>query len=104
MSKESILNAYKAFPSETEIVTDPICKDNIHEFCREIYEEGYVKGAKNTIEKAVEWLKAHIDIPKDVAVNENGEPLADSYISYAMERLETANRIVEDFKSAMEQE
>ena len=55
------MNAYKAFPSEAEIVTDPICKDNIHEFCREIYEEGYVKGEKNTIEKAVEWLKENAD-------------------------------------------
>ena len=65
---------------------------------------GYDFGVEDAIERAVDWLKDHINIPQNVAVNEDGEPFADSYIAYAKERLETANRICEDFKKAMEQE
>lgn len=62
------------------------------------YKTGYMCGAKEFADKAVTWLRDRINIPYDVAADENGEPLADSYIDYAKKRLDTANEIIEEFK------
>ena len=62
---------------------------------------GYDLGEEDTIERAAAWLKDRINIPKEVAVTEDGEPYADSYIAYAKERLEVANAIIEEFKKAI---
>lgn len=53
------------------------------------------------IEKACEYINKLIDIPHNIDCADNGEPLADSYIDYAKERLEVANKIIEDFKEYM---
>lgn len=66
------------------------------------YKEGYEHGEKDTIERAIKWLMDRVNIPCDVETNEEGEPLADSYIDYAKKRLEAANEIAEDFRKAME--
>lgn len=62
---------------------------------------GYDLGEEDTIERAVAWLKDRINIPQEVAVNEDREPYADSYIAYAKKRLEVANAIIEEFKNAI---
>jgi len=56
------------------------------------------------IEKAKEWFIEHVNIPQDVETNEDGEPLADSYIKYAKARFDAANEIFENFKNYMEGE
>ena len=67
------------------------------------YKSGYMCGAKEFTEKAINWLRDRVNIPYTVETNEDGEPLADSYIDYAKKRLEAANEIIEQFiKSKME--
>jgi len=56
------------------------------------------------IEKAKEWFIEHVNIPQDVETNDDGEPLADSYIKYAKARFDAANEIFENFKNYMEGE
>lgn len=51
------------------------------------------------LRKAKEWFIEHVNIPQDVATNEDGEPLADSYINYAKERFNAANEMFENFKN-----
>ena len=66
--------------------------------------EGYEQAEKDTIKRAIKWLMDRVNIPYDVETNDDGEPLADSYIDYAKKRFEVANEIVEDFRKAMEEE
>ena len=61
------------------------------------YKSGYMLGAKEFSEKAVNWLRDRINIPYEVETNEDGEPMADSYIDYSKKRLEAANKIIEEF-------
>ena len=56
------------------------------------------------IEKACEYINKLIDIPHNIECADNGEPLANSYIDYAKERLEVVNKIIEDFKKYMKGE
>jgi lysozyme family protein len=67
------------------------------------YKSGYMKGVKDIYEKASQWLKDRVNIPYTVETNEDGEPLADSYIDYAKKRLEAAEEIISEFKKAMEE-
>ena len=67
------------------------------------YKSGYMCGAKEFTEKAINWLRDRVNIPYTVETNEDGEPLADSHIDYAKKRLEATNEIIEEFiKSMME--
>ena len=68
------------------------------------YRAGYEQAEKDTIKRAIKWLMDRVNIPYDVETNEDGEPLADSYIDYAKKRLEAANEIADDFRKAMEVE
>lgn len=65
------------------------------------YKSGYMCGAKEFTEKAINWLKERVNIPYDVETNEEGEPLAGSYIDYAKKRLEAANEIIDEFLKFM---
>lgn len=65
------------------------------------FKSGYMLGVKEFTEKAKDWLRDRVDIPYDVDTNEDGEPLAKSYIDYAKKRLEVANEIIEEFIKAM---
>lgn len=56
------------------------------------------------IEKAREWFIEHTNISQEIETNEDGEPLAASYIKYAEERFDAANEIFEDFKNYMKGE
>ena len=49
------------------------------------------------IERAKAWFIEHINVSQNIETNEDGEPLADSYIKYAKSRLNAANEIFEDF-------
>lgn len=96
--------AWKAYPQKG----DNVISQEGYRLMRSIYvdghEAGYKQAEKDTIEKAVEWLRERINIPQEVLVNEDGEPLADSYIAYAKRRLEVANEIIDDFRKSMEEE
>ena len=65
------------------------------------FKSGYMLGAKEFTEKFVSLLRDRINIPYSVETNEDGEPLAGSYIDYAEKRLEAANQIIEEFIKAM---
>jgi hypothetical protein len=65
------------------------------------FKSGYILGAKEFSEKAINWLRERVNIPYNVETNEDGEPLADSYIDYAKKRLEAANEIIEEFIKSM---
>ena len=51
------------------------------------------------IEKAKKWFIEHTNISKEIETNEDGEPLADSYIKYAKARFDAANEMFENFKN-----
>lgn len=56
------------------------------------------------IEKACKFLDDRIGIDQKIEVNENGEPLADSYTAYCVARKQEAERIIKLFKQYMERE
>jgi len=70
------------------------------------FEREYVEYTRTDafIEKACEYINKLIDIPHNIECADNGEPLANSYIDYAKERLEVVNKIIEDFKNYMKGE
>ena len=68
---------------------------------RGIAERAYDQGVKDTLERVCQFLRDSVTIDKKVETNENGEPLAASYIDYAMERLKAANMVVDEFMSRM---
>ena len=53
------------------------------------------------IEKARKWFIEHTNISQEIETNEDGEPLADSYIKYAKARLDAVNEVFENFKTYM---
>ena len=55
------------------------------------------------IEKACKFISDRVDIPFNVECS-NGEPLADSYIKYALTRLEAVNKTIDDFRKYMKGE
>ena len=65
------------------------------------YKAGYMIGCFELFKKAKKWLIDHTNIPYDVETNENGEPMADSYIDYMKKRLEVAHDIAQEFEKAM---
>ena len=56
------------------------------------------------IEKAKKWFIEHTNISQEIETNEDGEPLADSYLKYAELRLNAANEIFADFEKYMKGE
>lgn len=50
------------------------------------------------LEKAKQWFIEHTNIPQEVETNEDGEPLAKSYIDYAKKRFDAANEMFEAFR------
>lgn len=54
------------------------------------------------IEKAKQWFIEHTNISQEIETNEDGEPLADSYIKYAKARFDAANEMFENFKTYIE--
>lgn len=56
------------------------------------------------IEKAKKWFIKHTNISQEIETNEDGEPLADSYIKYTKARFDAANEMFENFKNYMKGE
>jgi hypothetical protein len=84
---EKIYITYKGYGVFDEDSTVERTKDSQTEYTR----------TDAFIEMAKEWFINHVDMPQEVETNEDGEPLADSYIKYAKSRLNAANEIFEDF-------
>lgn len=108
MSKAAKAYAEKTCPYlETDPYAHPdevsaIKYENIRiDLQRGIAERAYDQGVKDTLEKVCQWLRDSVTIDKQVETNEDGEPLALSYIDYAMERLKVANEVVDEFMRRM---
>lgn len=67
-------------------------------------EKIYREAEKDIIDRAEEWFKFHVGIDQKVETTEDGVPLADSYINYAIKRLEAVQEILDDFKKCLKGE
>ena len=56
---------------------------------------------KELLDHACRWLHERVNIPEEVETNEDGEPLASSYIDYAKKRCEAADEVVKEFREQM---
>ena len=65
------------------------------------YIAGYEQAEKDFMEKAKQWFMEHANIAQEIETNEDGEPLARSYINYAKARIEAAKDMFKSFKQAM---
>lgn len=69
---------------------------------------GFISGAnwadKTMLDRACEWLKLRISVDVPIKTNENGEPLADSWIEAQMERAKAAEEFIAEFRKAMKGE
>lgn len=67
---------------------------------------GFIAGAnwadKTMLDRACEWLKLRISVDVPIETNENGEPLADSWLNAQMERAKAAEEFIAEFRKAME--
>ena len=88
--------------------------------CETIYSSGYgftpratdllecafTKGAewadRTMLDRACEWLRFRVSVDVPIETNENGEPLADSWIKAQMERAKAAEEFIAEFRRAME--
>lgn len=68
----------------------------------EAFKEGYEVGKKETIERAAEWIREHIDIPYEGEFIDDS-PVASDYIEWCEKRLEYAEAVADAFKMAMEE-
>lgn len=66
-----------------------------------IFIEGAEWADKTMLDRACEWLKLRISVDVPIETNENGEPLADSWIKAQMERAKAAEELIAEFRQAM---
>lgn len=68
-------------------------------YYNEGYNAGSAKGYEQAIKNACEWLRYHIQVdePK-IEYNEDGQPLAESFIAHAKARCMAADEVIEQFK------
>lgn len=64
--------------------------------------DAYAQGYQDAIDKAVEWIKEHIDIPYEGEFIDDS-PVASDYIEWCEKRLEYAEAVAAAFKMAMEE-
>lgn len=57
---------------------------------------------KTMLDRACEWLRFRVIVDMPIETNENGEPLADSWIKVQMERAKAAEEFIAEFRKAME--
>lgn len=71
----------------------------------DLLESAYTKGAEYgynlALERVCEYLKFFINVPDEVETNENGEPLATSFLEVSMKRIKAAEDFANDLKQAM---
>ena len=69
---------------------------------------GFISGAnwadRTMLDRACEWLRLRISVDVPIETNENGEPLADSWLNAQMERAKAAEEFIAEFRKAMEGE
>ena len=67
---------------------------------------GYCLGVayadRTMLDRACEWLRFRVSVDVPIETNENGEPLADSWIKAQMERAKAAEELIAEFRQAME--
>lgn len=98
MSK-SVVAAYDAYP----LTKKNMC--NLETNARRVgFQQGYEQCQKDFMEKACKFLEDRIGIEQKIEVNENGEPLADSYIAYCVARKAEADKVIQLFCRYMEYE
>lgn len=56
---------------------------------------------KELLNNACKWLHDRVSIAQEIETNEDGEPLAESYINFAKRRIDTANYITKEFRETM---
>lgn len=66
-------------------------------------EDSFDEGVAHAIELTCEWIRLHIDVDKQVETNENGEPLADSYVERLEAKEKAANEVIELYKKFMKE-
>ena len=73
---------------------------------RDCFRMGFREGAKfadkTMLDRACEWLNLRICVDVPIETNENGEPLADSWLETQMERAKAAEELIAEFRKAME--
>ena len=90
-----------------EAVTETIytCGLGMTPQATDLLECAYTKGAEYgynlAIERVCEYLKFFINVPDEVETNENGEPLATSFIEVSTKRAKAAEDFANDLKQAM---
>lgn len=65
------------------------------------FKEGAEYGYNLALERVCEYLKFFINVPDEVETNENGEPLATSFLEVSMKRIKAAEEFANDLKQAM---
>lgn len=88
---------FSAF-DENAILSD---NDYNEEVLKDYVEYIPVYRIKELLNSACRWLRDRVNIPQEVETDENGEPLADSYIDYCKKRTEVADEIVKEFREQM---
>lgn len=105
MSREEIVNhiAYQQTIAAFEYANQHFDINKIPE--RNAALNGFEAGAewmqKKMIDKAVEWITEHIDIPYEGEFIDDS-PVASDYIEWCEKRLEYAEAVADAFKQAME--
>ena len=64
---------------------------------RSFAETHFCEGAEYVLDKAREWFKLYLGIHHQGETDENGEPLASSYIEHAKKRLEEVELLTNNF-------
>jgi hypothetical protein len=69
-------------------------------------QSAFIEGAnwadETMLDRACEWLRFRVSVDVPIETNENGEPLADSWIKAQMERAKAAEELIAEFRQAME--
>ena len=68
--------------------------------CRN-FEKGAEWADRTMLDRACEWLRFRVCVNMPIETNENGEPLADSWIKAQMERVKAAEEFIAEFRQAM---
>lgn len=79
----------------------PPTKSIFNSIISDVFKEGAEYGYNLAIERVCEYLKFFINVSDEVETNENGEPLADSFIEVNMKRIKAAEEFANNLKQAM---
>lgn len=89
---------------QEEIVNQAV-KEQSQLYQQPEWRAGFISGAewadKTMLDRACEWLRFRVSVDVPIETNENGEPLADSWIKAQMERAKAAEELIAEFRQAM---